>query len=102
MYWCIVHVVCILIHTVAKMDHALTSYFIIAAVLNGMEHRECIGGGEKTKQNYLIGRGRVRVGSSDKGAIISKYLVTVYLSNEQNKKRRKNMKKKRKKGRKYV
>ena len=85
MYWCIVHVVYILIHTAAKMDHALTSYFIIAAVWNGMEHRECIGGGEKTKQNYLIGRGRVRVGSSDKGAIISKYLVRVYLSNEQNK-----------------
>ena len=25
------YVVCILIHTVAKMDHALTPYFIIAA-----------------------------------------------------------------------
>ena len=70
MYWCILYIVCILINTVAKMDHALTSYFIIAAVWNGMEHRECIGGGEKTTQNYLIGRGWVRVGSSDKGAII--------------------------------
>ena len=30
------------------MDHALSPYFIIAAVWNGMEHRECIGGGEKT------------------------------------------------------
>ena len=49
--WCILYVVCILIQTVAKMDHALTSYFIIAAVWNGMKHRECIGGGEKTKQN---------------------------------------------------
>ena len=52
---------CILIHTVAKMDHALTSYFIIAAVWNGMEHRECIGGGEKIKQklsNWLgLGKG---------------------------------------------
>ena len=30
-----IYVVCILIHTVAKMDHALTPYFIIAAVWNG-------------------------------------------------------------------
>ena len=66
------------------MDHALTPYFIIAAVWNGMEHRECIGGGEKTKQKNLIGCGWVRVGSSDKGGIISKYLARVYLSNEQN------------------
>ena len=51
---------CILIHTVAKMDHALTSYFIIAAVWNGTEHRECIGGGEKTKQKTikLLGWGK--------------------------------------------
>ena len=52
---------CILINTVAKMDHALSPYFIIAAVWNGMEHRECIGGGEKTKQkisNWLgLGKG---------------------------------------------
>ena len=43
------------------MVHALTSYFIIAAVWIGMEHRECIGGGEKTEQklsNWLgLGRG---------------------------------------------
>ena len=51
---------CILIHTVAKIDQALTSYFIIAAVWNGMEHRECIGGGEKTKQklSYWMGLGK--------------------------------------------
>ena len=52
---------CILIHTVAKMDHALSPYFIIAAVWNDMEHRECIGGSEKTKQkisNWLgLGKG---------------------------------------------
>ena len=48
--WYILYVVCILIHTVAKMDHALAPYFIIAAVWKGMEQRECIGGGEKTKQ----------------------------------------------------
>ena len=48
-YWCILYVVCILIHTIVKMDYALTPYFIIAAVWNGMEHRECIGGDEKTK-----------------------------------------------------
>ena len=41
---------CILIHTVAKMDHAPTPYSIIAVVWNGIEHRECIGVGEKTKQ----------------------------------------------------
>ena len=58
---------CILIHTVAKMDHALSPYFIIAAVWNGMEHRECIGGGEKTKKKYLIGWGWVRMGSSYNG-----------------------------------
>ena len=52
---------CISIHTVAKIDHALTSYFITAAVWNGMEHRECIGETEKTKQklsNWLgLGKG---------------------------------------------
>ena len=52
---------CILIHTVAKMDHTLASYFIIAAVWIGMEHRECICGGERTKQklsNWLgLGKG---------------------------------------------
>ena len=51
---------CILIHTVAKSDHALTPYFIIAAIWDGMEHRECIGGGEKTKQqpSNWVGSGK--------------------------------------------
>ena len=69
------------------MDHALTSYFIIAAVWNGMEHRECIGGGEKTKQQLSNWLGLVKGGGAViRGAIISKYLARVYLSNEQNKK----------------
>ena len=70
------------------MDHALTSYFIIAAVWNGMEHRECIGGGEKTKQQLSNWLGLVKGGGGAviRGAIISKYLARVYLSNEQNKK----------------
>ena len=61
---------CILIHNAAKMDHALPPYFIIAAVCTNMEHREFIGGGEKTKltTNCLIWWGWVRVGGgSDKG-----------------------------------
>ena len=77
---------CILIHTVGKMNHALTSYFIIAAVWNGMEHRECIGGGEKTKQKLSNMVGLGKGGAVIKGAMISKYLARVYLSNEQNKK----------------
>ena len=76
---------CTLIHTVAKMDHTFTSYFIIAAVWTGMEHRECIGGGEKTKQKLSNWVGWERVGSSDKGGY-NKYLARVNLSNEQNKK----------------
>ena len=52
---------CILIHVVAKMDNAMTPYFIIAAVWTDMEHRECIGGGEKTKQQLSnwLGLGKV-------------------------------------------
>ena len=69
------------------MDHALTPYVIIAAVWNGIEHRECIGGGEKTKQQLSDGVGLGKGGRAViKGAIISKYLARVYLSNEQNKK----------------
>ena len=58
---------CILIHTVAKMDHALTPYFIIAAVWNGIDHREYIGGGEKTKQQLSNWVGSGKGGGSDKG-----------------------------------
>ena len=82
---------CILIHIVAKMDHALTPYFIIAAVWTGMEHRKCIGGGEKTKQKLSNLLELVKVGGAViKGAIISKYLVRADLSNEQNKNRKQN------------
>ena len=48
------------------MDHASTPYFIVAAVWNSMEHRECIGGGEKTKQQLSNWWGWVRAGNSDK------------------------------------
>ena len=68
------------------MDHALSPYFIIAAVWNGMEHREYIGGGDKTKQKLSNWVGLGKGGAVIKGAIISKYLARVYLSNEQNKK----------------
>ena len=77
---------CILIHTVAKLDHALTPYFIIAAVWNDMEHRECIGGGEKTKQQLSNWVGLSRGGEAViKATIISKW--------ELNKKGRKSIKK---------
>ena len=55
-----------------------------------MEHRKCIGGGEKTKQKLsnLLELGKVGE-AVIKGAIISKYLVRADLSNEQNKNRTK-------------
>ena len=54
------------------MNHALTPYFIIAAVWTSMEHRECIDGGEKTKQqlSYWVGLGKGWV-AVIKGAIVS-------------------------------
>ena len=49
----------------------------------------------RQNNNYLIGWGCVRVVAVIKGAIISKYLVRVDLSDEQNKKEESNIKKKR-------
>ena len=56
------YVVCIFIHIVAKMDYALTPYFILAAAWTVMEHRECL---VEQRLSYKAGLGKGE--GSDKG-----------------------------------